>query len=477
MRVEFVAVMSIYASIGTLLALLSRRYFTGTFRDYYTASGRVGGLISFGTYAATTYSAFMMIGLVGLTHATGVGAYGFELVYLASTMVLLATVGYNIWKLSKGRSWISPAQMIGDLYQSRALALATTGVYLFAMIPYLAAQVLGLKAIFHYGGLGEHEALLVSTVLIYLWIFVAGMWSVALTDLYQGLIMLFSGLAYLAWVVFFAGSLGVSVHEIFALVSEKGYLGITEFWSLPVFLAYTIPWAFFAITNPQVVIRLYLPKDYKAYRRSTVFFFFYGFLYTLIVVLVGLFAAGLTLKNGIPADVTRDRLTPYLLSLMNPWLGSLVAVSIIAAAVSTSNSIVLAVSGSVVSSMNIRERLVIARLIDLVLVSAAGVVAYFNPGFIVEMSVLTSVILLPLAPITIVGVYWSTRISRLTKVTGLASLIVGALFASACAVVLGPRRTFVGVIWGMPISAWTLLISTTILLAGYAVDIARTLKQ
>ncbi|MEM1803041.1 MAG: sodium:solute symporter family protein, partial [Desulfurococcaceae archaeon] len=86
MRVEFVVVMSIYASIGTLLALLSRRYFTGTFRDYYTASGRVGGLISFGTYAATTYSAFMMIGLVGLTHATGVGAYGFELVYLASTM-------------------------------------------------------------------------------------------------------------------------------------------------------------------------------------------------------------------------------------------------------------------------------------------------------------------------------------------------------------------------------------------------------
>lgn len=467
---EFLVVLIFHLAIGTVIALFSRRYFGGTFKDYYVAGGRLGSLLSAGTYAATTYSAFMMVGLVGLTYATGVGAYGFELVYLAATVFLLSTVGYEIWKLSRKHSWISPSQMLSELYRSRALAIAVTAVYLFAMIPYLAAQVLGLRAVFGYGGLGERESLLISILMVYMWIFIAGMWSVALTDFYQGVLMLVSGLLYLGWLLLFATTSGVEFNELYMSLSRNGLLGITGFWTFSVFLAYTIPWAFFAITNPQVVVRLYLPKDVKAYRRGVGLFMGYGFLYTLVVVVVGLITAGLSLNGILPSINPRERVTPYLLTLMNPFIGSLIAVSIIAAAVSTSNSIVLAVSGSVLTCTRIKERLIVARLTDLALVAAAGFVAYLNPGFIVDLSVLTSVILLPLAPLTLVGVYLYNMIGKFTRVTALVSLIVGTGFASYYAATLGPRRTFLETIYGAPVSAWTLILSSVILAIGVFVD-------
>lgn len=469
MKIEFISVFSLYIVIGSIVAYISRRFFKGTIRDYYVAGGRLGALVSAGTYAATTYSAFMMIGLVGLTYATGMGAYGFELVYLAATIVLLSTIGFKIWVLSRDRNWISPAQMLGELYGSRSIAVLVTAIYLFAMLPYLSAQVLGLRAVFNYGGLGDVESITLAAIIIYAWIVVAGMWSVALTDLYQGLLMLFSGLMYLSWVLVYTGDRGVSMGEVFSALGRGGYLGLTGFWSLSVFLAFTIPWAFFAITNPQVVVRLYLPRDRESYKTSVVYFFIYGFLYTLIVVLIGLIAAGLTRLEIMPLIRERDGVTPFLLEQMNPVLGSIIAVSIIAAAVSTSNSIVLAVSGSLLSCTRLPEKLLLPRLVDLALVIGAVLIAIQNPGFIVELSVLTSIILLPLAPITMFAVYVGNK-GPVSKTSTVISLTVGVGFASVFAYNLGPRRTFIETIHGAPISVWTLVISTIIITLGYVVE-------
>jgi len=470
LRFEFLALLAAHIVVGTSLAVFSRRYFTRDLRDYYTSSSRLGAVLSAGTYAATTYSAFMMVGLVGMTYATGIGALGFELLYLASTVILLATVGYRIWELSKKYKWIAPSQMLGDLYGSRVLALATALVYLFAMIPYLAAQIQGLRAMFSYGGLGEVEAVVISAVLVYSWIFIAGMWSVAITDTYQGFLMLSGGLSYLIWtLLYLVPASGVTHAELFKNLSESGHLGLTGFWSLTTFLAYTIPWAFFAVTNPQVVVRLYVPRDEKTYKKSVMAFYTYGFLYTVIVVLVGLVAAGLATRGVIPEGLAWDSVTPHLLRLMHPLLGSLIAITIVAAAVSTANSIILAVSGSVISLTRSRS-LVLARVIDAVLVLASTLLALVGVGFIVDLSVLTSVILLPLAPITLLGAYRSLEKSRVTKISALTSLLVGVGFATYYAMVLGPRRAFREAILGLPLSAWVLLMSTTILLLGYLAE-------
>ncbi len=285
--------------------------------------------------------------------------------------------------------------------------------------------------------------------------------------------MLTSGLLYIIWILgYLVPANGISYGELYDILSESGSLGLTGFWSFSVFLAFTIPWAFFAITNPQVVIRLYVPRDEIAYKRGVAYFYIFGFLYTVVVVVVGLVASGLAIKGVIPKGLPWDAVTPHLLGYMHPLLGSLIAVSIIAAAVSTANSIVLAVSGSIITLSRTRS-LLIARVIDAMLVTLATLVASLKIGFIVELSVLTSVILIPLAPITILGVYKGGMSSSILRTSALISLIAGVGLATFYALELGPRRAFRETILELPLSAWVLIISTTILLLGYTIEIIR----
>ncbi|MEM4487364.1 MAG: sodium:solute symporter family protein [Desulfurococcaceae archaeon] len=471
LRVEFFAILAVYFFIGSVIAFTSRRYFTKDIRDYYTASGRLGGIISAGTYAATTYSTFMMVGLVGLSYATGVGALGFELLYLVATVFFLSTVGLKIWSMSKQRKWISSSQMIGELYNSRAISKIVALIYLFAMIPYLAAQLQGLSALFRYGGLDRASSIFISTCLTYLWIIVAGMWSVALTDLYQGILSLAGGFLYLTSVLAYLGTTsGANYGILLEILGDNGYLGLGEFWKPHVFLAYTTPWVFFALTNPQVVIRLYLPKDESSYRKMGVLFSVYGYIYTCIAVIVGLIAAGLALSGVVPLGLKWDDVTPYLLSLFNPLVASIVAVSIIAAGVSTANSIVLAVSSSVVKDVLLKEKLMVARLVDTLLVVIASIIAMQNIGFIVELSVLTSVILLPLAPATILGIYREKLIGKYTRLSCPLSIIAGASVGVLYSLTYGPRSAFTQPVLGAPISIYVLGISSLMLISGYALD-------
>ncbi|MEM4718099.1 MAG: hypothetical protein QXE81_05005, partial [Desulfurococcaceae archaeon] len=183
-------------------------------------------------------------------------------------------------------------------------------------------------------------------------------------------------------------------------------------------------------------------------------------------VIVGLLTSLAPIIGIMPANLPRDQVTPFLLRLMNPVLGSLIAISIIGAAVSTSNSIVLAVSGSVLSLMEKRRQLFIARLIDGFLVLLAAILAMMRVGFIVELSVLTSVLLLPLAPITILGVVWNGYKTTILKYSAILALLVGTGIASYYAIILGPRKAFVELIIGLPLSVWVLTTTMLILFLG-----------
>ncbi|MEM2009804.1 MAG: sodium:solute symporter family protein [Thermosphaera sp.] len=463
--------LGMFVLIGTFIAILSRRMGVKSASDYYVAGGRMGALLATGTYAATTYSAFMMIGLVGLTFQTGIGALGFELIYLVATVFMLSTLGLKIWSLSRARGWISPSQMIGDLYQSKTLATVTASLYLFAMLPYTVAQIQGLGILLQISGLEYMYGVILGAFVIVLWILLAGIWSVASTDLYQGLLMLTGGVVYLSWMV---GTVQekTDLWQSIKIVGEQGYLGITSFWSPQVFLAYTIPWIFFAITNPQVVSRLYVHKNSAVFKRSVVLFSIYGFIYTLIAVGVGILARVMAVSGLIPGNLARDAVTPHILSLMSPVLSALISVSIMAAAISTANSIVLTVSSSIFKDiLNSRETsLRTAFLLNLVLTMVASALALLRLGYIVDLSVLTSVILLPLAPITIVGVLRHGRPSKISSICAVIAIVIGSGIAMYSFITIGALKTFFASYLYLPLSAWVLIISTIIVVAGALID-------
>ncbi len=72
---------ALYLVVSLVIAWCSRTGQRASMADYFLGSRQMGGVVSALSYSATTYSAFMMVGLAGLTYAGGVGAFGLEILY------------------------------------------------------------------------------------------------------------------------------------------------------------------------------------------------------------------------------------------------------------------------------------------------------------------------------------------------------------------------------------------------------------
>ncbi|MCG8481420.1 MAG: hypothetical protein MI724_20165, partial [Spirochaetales bacterium] len=102
----FYVLLGLYALAGTgvSIAVMRRNKTQG---EYFVGGGTLGWVVSAMTYAATTYSAFMMVGLVGLSYGTGIGALIFEAVYLVATVILLSVYGGKIWDMARRHDLVS----------------------------------------------------------------------------------------------------------------------------------------------------------------------------------------------------------------------------------------------------------------------------------------------------------------------------------------------------------------------------------
>lgn len=450
----------IYLGLGTVVALFSKRFLKRDTKDFFTASGRFGTLLSSLSYAATTYSAFMFIGLVGLAYSTGVGTIGFELVYFVGTLFLLYYIAPKYWALHNRFGYISPAEVLSERYGSRVVGAAITLLALVSLIPYASSQVIGV-AIAAEGASGGAVpytwAVVIAIVVALLWSVIAGIWSVGWTDVLQGLIMLGTGIIMVLWVYVWGYS---NASFNLASLGSLSYVP-NQFWSFAVFLNMTVPWFFFAVTNPQVVQRLFAPKDKKALNGMIIWFGVYGLLFTVLVTLLGLMLRGMTLGGTFPLIemINRDSVTPTLLGMAPLWLSVLGLVAVLAASVSTIDGIILTLSSMAVRDVLIPYRpspssksgLMVGRIVIIVLALACTLFALSRPGFIVDLAVLSSSLLLPQAPVVIGMFVWK----RGGKASATLAIVSG--FTVAVALYFFKLSPL-----GIPTNVWTLVISTLV---------------
>lgn len=408
---ELILALAIYIVVGTAVALYARG--ARTQEDYFVGSRKIGGLVSALTYAATTYSAFMMVGLVGLSYASGVGAAGFELMYLVGTLFLLSFYAPKIWKIGKQYNVVSPTEFLSLRYGKETARLASL-ICLIALIPYISAQLIGVALILEISGVEFYTGIAVAAFLIAIWAFIGGLRGVALTDAIQGLFMLFAALTLLSY---------VTIKTDFSRLNELGEVLYVpnSFWTYTRFAALVIPWFFFALTNPQVFQRIFIPKDEKALKKMVIYFGLFGLVYTFIVTFLGLELRILSLDGSFPYVTDRDKVTPTLMRMVPAWIAIVVCLSILMASVTTANSIILSLS-SMVSRDIVGERgIKIGRISIVVLTAIVAIFAARRLEYIVELSVLSSTILLCQLPLIVGYFHWN----RGGKISGILTLIAG----------------------------------------------------
>jgi SSS family solute:Na+ symporter len=402
-----------YVVLASGAALLSRAGGSDSMSHYFLGNRQMRGFVSAMSYSATTYSAFMLIGLAGLTYTGGVGALGFELIYLCGVTLVLV-FGPRFWIVGHRYGYITPSEMLGHRYDHKLVAAVTALASCVFLIPYSAVQLAGVGYLMSGmtdGAIGFTAGTVLATILAIAFSLVAGLRSVAWTDALQAVVMIISATLVVIIVISELGGLG----SFFGSLREEhpGSLSVpgNGFFSLSTFVGLTLPWVFFSISNPQVSQRLYTPASMRDLRRMLLGFMAFGFVYTLTAIVWG-FGALLHL----PGLETGDLATPALLAsdLVPPVLGICVMVGIIAAAVSTIDSIMLTLSSMVTRDVLLvvrkgsseAEQLSFGKLVLPVIAVLAYLFAQLELDLIAVLSVSASAGLLVMVPPIVGAFFW-----------------------------------------------------------------------
>ncbi|WP_456268472.1 sodium:solute symporter family protein [Kushneria sp. AK178] len=445
-----------YLVVSLIVAWRSRRGQGTGMADYFLGGRRMGGMVSALSYSATTYSAFMMVGLAGLTYAGGVGALGFEILYFAGVS-LVAIFGPRFWAVGRHFGFVTPAEMLGHRYESRGVSMAVALTSCLFLIPYASVQLAGVGYLLSGmsdGAVSFTTGVVVATLLAIVFSRMAGMRSVAWTDSLQALFMIVASTLVALLVVHELGGFGVLFDRLAREHPQSLVVPGGGTFSLINFLGLTLPWFFFSLSNPQVSQRLFMPRDLSAMRRMLLGFLAFGLVYTLVSVLWG-FSALVAFPDLESADLA----TPTLLASRHvpPVLGVIVMVGILAAAVSTIDSIMLTLASMIARDIRApatgehgeQAQLRLGKwVMPLIALMALGF-AELRLDLIAILSVASSSGLVVAVPAIVGAFFWrrGTAAGALVSIVGAGALVLASFVTG-----IKPLGLPSG-LWGLPLAA------------------------
>ncbi len=428
LTIQYILILSIY--FAGMLALgfwFNRRVKSD--KDYFIAKGKLGSATVGFSFSATQMSGSTYMGAVGTEKILGYNFTPAAVSSAAAPWFSYILVGDRMRKVASRIKSVTIADIFEARFYSHAASLTATIIMLIAFIPMIAAQLKAAGNVFEVLiGMPYWMGLFVFGGIVILYTVLGGMFAVAWTDLFQGLIMII-GFAILAPVAVKAAGGFAGMHQQYAQLNPGAISFLGKMPALWVVSAFIV-WGFFQIGgSPASVTRFLIPEDDRTLRGALVYsVLFQSFIY-LTATLVAI-AGGVLLPTIERPDLT----VPTMVSmLLPPIIGGIIIAAVLGAMMSTIDSILLLAGSLVVENIYIkfmgkdidsRKGLKIARLVTLGIGLLALFVAIKPPAAILwivtmSFSLMASAFTFPL----LLGVWWP----RTTKEGGVSGMIGGAL--------------------------------------------------
>jgi SSS family solute:Na+ symporter len=206
--IDFIILLSIYFIILLSIGVYAHKKTKKNVQDYFLANRTFGPIILIFSLAATNFSAFTFLGFAGKAYESGFGQYGIMTFGTAFMAIMFYIIGRKVWKLGKEKGYITPPELIGDIFNSNLLKIIFLLVMVIFTIPYLATQAIGAGLIIENvtNSAVTWQIGAISTMLIIMiYVIFGGMRGSGWTDLIQGVIMI---IAMILAIIFISNSLG-----------------------------------------------------------------------------------------------------------------------------------------------------------------------------------------------------------------------------------------------------------------------------
>lgn len=430
-------IISIYTLLIIFLGLLGHRK-TKSFKDFLLGGGKIGAWMTAFSYGTAYFSAVLFIGFAG---KIGWG-FGLSALWIALGNCLLGTLavwlllGNKIKQASNRYKVHTMPEFLAARYSSPFLQLFTSVVFFILLIPYTSAVFMGLSYLFEVNfQLPYHFVLLFMGCLTAIYLVLGGYKSMALVDIFFGIIMTFGVIILLLSTVHKAGGINqilVTLQSINPkLVSPVGPPG---FWAL---ISLVILTSIAPFAMPQLVHKFYSIKDARAVRLGTIA----STIFALLVAGVAYFTGALTRVFLSPSTHPQlfpggtpnfDALMPEMLTSVIPGALALVLLLLIlAASKSTLAALVLMSSATITEDLykgflnpSASDRLLtrLMRFFSAFFILLSMFLAFLKPAVIVTILAISWG---AIASVALGPFLWGLFNSRINKTGGLTGAVGG----------------------------------------------------
>jgi solute:Na+ symporter, SSS family len=365
---------------------------------------------------------------------------------------------------------------IGDFYRKRygrTMELATSVVIAISYVGWTAAQLTALGLAFWIltnGAISLQTGIILGTVVVLAYTVWGGMWSVALTDLFQS-VMIIVGVLVIAWVV---GDMAGGPGKVIAAASEAGRFEFFPKAGTKEWLAFVTAFLTLAIGSiPQQDIfqRVTSAKDEKTAIRGTflgaVVYFAFAFIPIYIVYAGLLIDPSLgKLLSSEDARETQQILPSFILARTPLWVQVLFFGALLSAILSTASGAIIAPASLVTENvirprfprMSDRQFLLTLRLVLLAFTVGALIFAINSKKTMYDMvqNAYTVTLVSAFVPLA-AGIFWKRANNTgaiLSALFGLVAWFVADMLSSDATVIPSPLIGLAFSIVGMVLGAF-----------------------
>ncbi len=174
----------------------SRRVHTTT--DFLLGGRNLGPWVAGLSYAASTSSAWVLLGFSGFVFSQGVVALWMLPGVWGGYVVVWLWFGPRMRVESKERGWLTQTDFLAANVapvSRRQIAVLSSAMILFCFVFYIAAQFAAAATAFtsNFDMTFDHAVLLGATVIL-IYCLLGGFWAVSVTDMLQGIVMMLAAI-------------------------------------------------------------------------------------------------------------------------------------------------------------------------------------------------------------------------------------------------------------------------------------------
>ena len=429
--ITFYAILAIMILIGisAWISYRTRHESRKNIEEFYVAGRNIGWIITFLTFSATLFSAFTLVGMPGFFYTHGIGSWTFIAIADTFMALMVPLVGYRIWKAGKVFGFVTPAQFLGERYESRSVLYIAVVVQFLFLLPYMSIQAIGIaKLLQSAAGIPYLIGLIIALIATYIYIETGGMRAVAWTDAILALTLFIGAYAVSLWFLGkHFGSLSNMFHRVYRVKKDLLTIpGPRHLFTTTMLISFFIMIFAMPATQFQLTTRYFIAKDVKTLKKSMIGMAIFASFVLFPSMILGIGAAYVWphLKSG-------DMVLGRVLSELSPLLIVIGIIAVFAAALSTIDSQLLLLSSlftrdvvlELKGELSMKEKLRINRIVVLVLSLIIFFISLNPPKLIVQLSILSFAGTLQILPAMLGALYWR----RATGTAAAWSTVVGIL--------------------------------------------------